>query len=134
MSKVIKSDRTKHCSNLYILFTVLHFICLFGPFLYYIPYGFATGEPSQSVALSLAIIISLLLAAFSVFVDTKSRAGMPKTITWILIIGVLIALKEVETFIYIMSIASILDELLIIRMRAKYKDMYVANKEIDRRK
>lgn len=129
----MKSARTKQCKRLSILFTILHFLCLFGPLLYFIPYAYIVGEVGRKLALSLFLIVALCLSVFAIIGDAKTRGGLAKSIMWIMIIGVSICLTRVETFVYIMAGVSILDELLIVRLRNKYKDAHAANREIDRR-
>ena len=129
----MKSERTKQCKRLSILFLVLHILCLFGPLLYFIPYAYIVGEVGRKLALSLFLIVALCLSVVSIISDAKTRGGMAKSIMWILVIGISICLQEVKVFVYIMAIVSIIDELVIVRLRAKYKDAYAANKEIDRR-
>lgn len=129
----MKSKRTKQCKKLANLYGMLHFFCLYGPFLYFIPYALIMGTVGKKIALSLFLIVSLCLAFFAIIGDAKTRGGLYKTIMWILIIGVLTCLEQAKTFIYLMAIISIIDELLIIKLKDKYKDAYAANKEIDRR-
>lgn len=129
----MKSERTKQCKRLSILFLVLHILCLFGPLLYFIPYAYIVGEVGRKLALSLFLIVALCLSVVSIISDAKTRGGLAKSIMWILVIGISICLQEVKVFVYIMAIVSIIDELVIVRLRAKYKDAYAANKEIDRR-
>lgn len=129
----MKSERTKQCKRLSILFGILHFFALFGPLLYFIPYAYVVGEVGRKLALSLFIIVALCLSVVSILSDAKTRGGLSKTIMWTLVIGISICLQEVKTFVYIMAIVSIIDELVFVRLRAKYKDAYAANREIDRR-
>ena len=129
----MKSERTKQCRRLSILFLVLHILCLFGPLLYFIPYAYIVGEVGRKLALSLFLIVALCLSVVAIISDAKTRGGLAKSIMWILVIGISICLQEVKVFVYIMAIVSVIDELVIVRLRAKYKDAYAANKEIDRR-
>ena len=124
---------TKQCKRLSILFLVLHILCLFGPLLYFIPYAYIVGEVGRKLALSLFLIVALCLSVVALISDAKTRGGFAKSIMWILVIGISICLQEVKVFVYIMAIVSIIDELVIVRLRAKYKDAYASNKEIDRR-
>lgn len=128
-----ESKRTKQCKNLHLLFSILHFLCLFGPFLYYIPYAFVVGATVTKVTLSLSIIVSLTLSFFMLISDATARAGFTKSIMWILVAGVILCLTEVKIFVFIMAFISVLDELIFIKLRDKYKDAAAANKEIDRR-
>lgn len=132
MAKYV-SDRTKQCKHRKNLFGFLHFLCLFGPFLYFIPYGYMIGEVTQKVSMSFTIILSVVLAAISFIVDVKHRAGLHRSIMWALIAGVLFCLKEVEVFIWIMAVCSLIDEMIFTRLRDYYKSALISNKEIDRR-
>lgn len=129
----MKSERTKQCKRLSILFLVLHILCLFGPLLYFIPYAYIVGEVGRKLALSLFLIVALCLSVVAIISDAKTRGGFAKSIMWILVIGISICLQEVKVFVYIMAIVSIIDELVIVKLRAKYKNAYASNKEIDRR-
>ena len=127
------SDRTKQCKILSTIFGVLHFLCLFGPLLYFIPYGYITGETVSKIGMSFTIILSVILAVISILVSVTARAGLHRCIMWVLISGVLFCLKEIQVFIWIMCITSILDELVFTKVREHYKAALISNKEIDRR-
>lgn len=127
------SDRTKQCKTLMIIFGILHFLCLFGPILYFVPYGFIVGEAVSKITLGFSVITSLCLAVIMLFADAAVRGGLTKTIMWLLVLGVVICLAEVKAFIIIMAAVSIIDELVITKLHARYKDAYAANREIDRR-
>ena len=129
----MEHQRTKQCRNLKWLFTILHILCLFGPFFYFIPYGFATGTRAESLGLGFTVIIALVLLVFSIISDIKYRAGLHKAMMWVLIGGILICLQKVEVFIWIMVGVSLLDELIFAPLTAHYKAALIANKEIDRR-
>lgn len=127
------SERTKQCRFLKNLFGLLHFLCLFGPLLYFVPYGYVTGETVQKVALSMTVIVSVVLAVISLIVGVTAKAGLHRCVMWFLIAGVLFCLKEVQVFIWIMCVTSILDELVFVKLRDYYKAALISNKEIDRR-
>lgn len=127
------SDRTKQCRTLTTVFGLLHFLCLFGPLLYFIPYGYITGETVSKIGMSFTVILSVILAVISLLVSVTARAGLHRCIMWILISGVLFCLKEIQVFIWIMAITSILDELVFTKIKDYYKAALISNKEIDRR-
>lgn len=132
MAKYV-SDRTKQCKILTTIFGVLHFLCLFGPLLYFVPYGYTTGAVVEKIAMSFTIIASVILALISVLVSVTARAGLHRCIMWILITGVLFTLQEIQVFIWIMAVTSILDELVFTKVRDHYKAALISNREIDRR-
>ena len=132
MAKYV-SDRTKQCKILTVIFEILHFLCLFGPLLYFVPYGYATGAVVEKIAMSFTVITSVILALISILVSVTARAGLHRCIMWLLITGILFTLPEIQTFIWIMAITSILDELVFTKIRDHYKAALISNKEIDRR-
>lgn len=133
MGKKFVSDRTKQCRTLKNVFEVLHLLCLFGPLLYFVPYGYVTGETVEKIAMSFTVIASVILAVISVLVSVTERAGLHRCIMWLLITGVLFCLKEIQVFIWIMAVASILDELVFTKVKDHYLAALISNKEIDRR-
>ena len=127
------SKRTKQCRTIKSVFSLLHFLCLFGPLLYFIPYGYITGETVSKLGLSFTVIVSLVLSMISLVVDTTHRAGLHRSVMWFLIAGILFCLQDVKVFIWIMAITSIVDELIFTKVRDYYKQAFISNKEIDKR-
>lgn len=127
------SKRTKHCKKLKLFFNILHLLCLFGPMLYFIPYGFITGEVVEKICLSFTVILSIIFSFISLIVGATAKAGLQRSVMWILIAGILFCLKEIQIFIWIMCITSILDELIFSKLKDHFKQAYVANVEIDKR-
>lgn len=127
------SDRTKQCKTIVFIFGLLHFLALFGAFIYFIPHAFAVGSTASKVVLSFAIAFSIVLAAVSVLVDITRRVGLHKAIMWALVLAILLALESVKTFIIIMAIVSIVDELVIMPIYNHYKFALISNKEMDKR-
>lgn len=130
---MMKSDRTKQCQRRKWLFRVLHLLCLFGPFIYFIPYAYATGKIASKLVMNFTVITSLIMAILSLLIDVKNRNGMHRVILWLLIAGVMFCLSEVKTFIWIMTVTSILDELIFVKLKDFYRMAEISNKEIDKR-
>lgn len=133
MAKKPASERTKQCRTLTNVFSIFHFLCLFGPLLYFVPYGYATGETVEKIAMSFTLIASVILVVISVLVSVTARAGLHRCIMWVLITGVLFTLQEIQVFIWVMAVTSILDELVFVKLKDHYKAALISNKEIDRR-
>ena len=132
MSK-IASKRTRQCAALKTTFTVAHLICTLGPIAYYVPVGYAAGTPTEKIGLSFAVITAIIMASISAIISATAKAGLQRCVLWIMIIGVMITLSEVKTFVYVMAAASILDELVFVKLKDHYKAALIANREIDRR-
>lgn len=127
------SKITKKAKAFYIIFGILHLLCLLGPFFYFLPYAFITGAVVSKVALGLSTALSVILALVSLLVDATHKAGLHRSIMWTLIAGVLFCLSSIKPFIWIMAVASILDELIFVPIRDRNKTKYHTNKEIDKR-
>lgn len=127
------SKRTKQCRALKNIFSILHFICLFGPLLYFIPYAYLIGKPVEKISLSFTVIVAIILVAISTITSITARAGLQRCMLWSLICGVLFCLTDIKAFIYIVAISSILDELVFVKLRDYYKTALISNKELDRR-
>jgi uncharacterized membrane protein YhaH (DUF805 family) len=135
MVKVKPSKRTQHCRKMYWIFNLAHFLALFGPFAYYIPYCFIKGENTEKIAVGLSVLTSIILLVMAFIIDVKHRNGLNKTAFWILILGVIYVLNSVNITILvcIMAVISIIDELVFIKLRDLFMAKLNANKEIDRR-
>ena len=70
MAKYV-SDRTKQCKILTTIFGVLHFLCLFGPLLYFVPYGYATGAVVEKIAMSFTVSCCDTLACINLTASLK---------------------------------------------------------------
>lgn len=127
------SKRTKQCKTLSLVLGILHFLCLFGPLLYFVPYAYIVGTAGRKLALSLFLVIALCLSVLSIITSAKTRGGLAKSIMWLLVLGITLCLTEVKTFVYIMAVISIIDELIIVKLRDRYKANYLTNREIDLR-
>ena len=129
---MMMSNRTEKLKKLKNLFTLLHLLCVIGPFIYFIPYAFITGEMISKLSVSLTTILCLVLGAISLIVDEVHRKGLHKTILWLMLLSIALALSnEVKTFIIVMSCVSIVDEMILQPIQASCKRKYLVNKEMD---
>ena len=128
-----KTERTKSLERKYGWLTFFHLLCLFGPLLIFTIIGFSTGTSGDRITLSLTAIVSIILALISTLVSTAHKAGLHRTILWIMILGIMYCLKEVEVFIWVLAVTGILDELVFIPLARRYKNLKTINKEIDLR-
>lgn len=127
------SKRTKKLKIAAIIFGILHLLCLLGPFLYFLPAAFINGETVSKIVLGFSVVTSLILATVSLIIGVKNRAGLHRGIMWLLIAGILFCLESVKPFIWIMAIVSIVDELIFVKLKDKFKTAAATNKEIDKR-
>ena len=127
------SEVTKKAKAKCVIFTILHILCLIGPFLYFVPYAFIVGEVASKLVLSMSLITSFILAGISFLVDFKHRAGLHKSIVWLMIAAILFCLTSVKSFIWIMAGVSLMDELIFCPIKGHYHRKHIINKEIDQR-
>ena len=127
------SDRTKHLRLMKFLFSSLHYIFMFVPLIVFIVMGYVEGTSSQKVTLSLTVAVGLILGILSIFIAVKNRAGLHRTILWTVVIGISFCLSQVEVFVYVMAITSIIDEVLLVKLKDRYTNLLTINKEIDKR-
>lgn len=127
------SKRTKKFKTLSVIFTIIHILCLIGPFLYFLPAAFIMGEVVSKVVLGLSTVTSIILAAISFMISVNHRAGLHRGIMWFLILGILTCLSNIKPFICIMATTSICDELVFTRLRDSFSSKAKINKEIDLR-
>lgn len=126
------SKRTINAKVWYTIFLILHIVCVFGPLCYYIPAAFIAGEVVEKLTLGITAIMAIMVGAISLVVGVTHRAGLHRTMMWLIIIGVMACLSQMQTFIWVIAITSVVDELIITPLLNKYKLIKHTNKEIDR--
>lgn len=126
-------DRTKQCRRRKWFYAFLHFLCLFGPFLFFIPQAFIIGTVVTKIAFSLCAAVGLIIGALGLLAEATHRAGYHKSVGCALLLGLTFALPQLQPLIIAYSVSSILDELIFARRYDHYKDLLKTNKEIDRR-
>lgn len=126
------SKRTKKAAAACIILGILHALCLLGPFLYYLPAAFIAGEIVEKISLGLTTILCIVLALISLVVDASHKAGLHKSIVWVLILAITLSFAHIRPFIYIMAGVSILDELILVPLKEHFRAIKITNKEIDK--
>lgn len=122
------SERTKHCRILYWVLWSVSLLLTIGPMLGYLIYGFATAEVHKKLVLSLTTICALVFGVISILTKKKIRS-----LIWLLMIGLTVALNNITVLVIIYAICSILDEFLVEPAVDRYKTMLISNKEMDKR-
>ena len=139
MKKKKMSNTSKQYKKKKNLFNILHLLCLFGPLFYYLPYAIHTVTKSNNVinttTLGLCACTCIILFIINLLSEAKHRAGLHKSIFWVMLTGVVICLEQmgqVKSFIYVMCITSVLDEIIFSKLKDYYKEKYMINREIDK--
>ena len=110
------------------LFFCLSALCSFGPLIVYVIIGLIQGEWVGKFVLTMTAIASIGLAVF----QTMQKLQL-KSITYIVLIGLWVALDRVLTCIIIIAVCTILDELVFTPLYKRYKEDYHTNLQIDKR-
>ena len=128
-----KSARYKQTLRRRFAYGLLHYLCMLGPMLIFAIIGFTGAEvtTTQKVTFSITSLIAIMLASITLVVhDIGKKKSMSKTITWVLVIGVIYMLANLKPFIWTLAISSILDECLFGRKYELYKELVRTNREI----
>lgn len=124
----MKSQRTKTCGQLAILFSVISALLLFGPFAFYAIKAFIVAETVKKLALGAMFFISGIIYVFCL-----AQKYHPRSIVWLLVLGIYVALEHIIPLIIAVAIASLLDEFVFTPLAKRYRELTRTNKEIDRR-
>lgn len=131
-SEITKSYRFK-----YQVFKILHYLLFLGPIVSFLIYGLSSSDISvtttNKVVMSMSAVVCLILGLLALFVELKHKAGLQRTITWTIILTILITLQQVKPFLITLCITSLIDEWIVLPLVARYKNKLTINKEIDKR-
>ena len=111
-----------------IITGILSFLCSFGPLIVFVIMGFIQGESKAKIVLTMTMVGAIIIASVSAMRKIHLRST-----TFILMIGLLIALDNLLPFILTITICTILDELLFTPLYHRFKEDYHTNKQIDKR-
>lgn len=129
MTKITKKYRNK--KNFLGFLSVL---CTFGPILFFgiqaVIQGIEIGEKA-SIDLTFLIIMTGLAAIFTLI--GVFRKYVYRSIPYFIILGVFFILDSIVPLIITMAICTILDEIIFTPLHAHYKNLFIINKEIDKR-
>jgi hypothetical protein len=122
------SNPTKKYKTLTLFFTILSFIAVAAPLIYYFATGFMIAEVTEKFVLSVSLILALVLTTVSVLAKMHIRAPL-----FIIILALALILDSIFPLILWICIGTIVDEILLTPLRKHFRNKYVINKEIDKR-
>lgn len=122
------SQQTKKYKILAIVFTLLSFLLLAGPLVYYFITGFMIADVSYKFVLSMSLVMCIFLTAISAIAKLNLRCPI-----FILLLGLYFILDSILPLIIILAAATIVDELLLSPLAKHFRNKYSINKEIDKR-
>lgn len=127
--KMAKSKTTKKFATLAIIFTVLSFLLLVGPTLFYVIAGLTTATLTiQKVALVSTVAVSLLLTMLCAVNKWVFRSKI-----WLIVLALFFVIDKFLVMILVFGITQILDELVVSPLARYFRNKTSINHEIDKR-
>lgn len=122
------SETTKKYRMAYWALTVISWTLVFGPLAAYLIYAMIVSGTVQKAGLVTSLFAAIILTGISIILKLHIRSAL-----FIMILGIYLAIREISVLLVIISICTVLDELLITPLQKSFKNKLVINKEIDKR-
>ena len=125
------SEFTKCCRRKLWFFRILDWVCLSLPLLVYLTMALADDgiKVGYKVAVVGTLVIAVILTIFNIIAQKRLRCPI-----WIILIGLFVAIRDhLLPLIIILSIVSVLDDLVFTPIIHYYYTKTVASKAIDQR-
>lgn len=124
------SNQTKKCRRAYWILTILSFILVMGPLLYYVGAAYLAGSivVTKKLALSATLILTIILWAIGTIQKIAYRSKI-----FLVLLGLYFCLDSIIMPLVIISICQITDEIIITPARKRTKIRLITNKELDKR-
>ena len=107
---------------------ILSFLCSFGPLIVFTVMGLVQGDNKDKIVLTMTLMGAIGVAAFAALRKVNMRS-----VTYILMIGLWVALDRLLPFILTVAICTIFDELVFTPLHKRWKEDYHTHKQIDKR-
>ena len=119
---------TNKYKNIYRTFKLLSWAVTILPLIVYFVIAFSKAEVVHKLAIGSMLTIVLILTVINVIGKLQLRSPL-----FLLLIGIYIGLGQILTPLVITSCGVVLDEFIFTPIYKKYKQLYVINREIDKR-
>lgn len=119
---------TKKYKTRYRIYKALSIIITLVPLLIYVVLGFQQGTVGQKVTLGVCLLTALILVMMNILFKHIPRCGL-----WIVLTGLAYACNSITVLLLVLALTTALDELILSPLANKYKQLYIINKEIDKR-
>lgn len=120
---------TKKYHILSITFFISSVLANIGPLLFFIVSAYTQADiVTEKLAMTASLVMSIILTAVWVITRIQLRSRL-----WIILIGLFLCLDYALPAILTIAICQIVDELIICPLQKRYKNLYIINKEIDKR-
>ena len=119
---------TNKYKKLYETFKILSWAVTILPLVVYFVIAFSKAEVVHKLAIGSMLTIVLILTVINVIGKLQLRSPL-----FLLLIGIYVGLGQILTPLVITSCGVVLDEFILTPIYKKYKQLYVINREIDKR-
>ena len=119
---------TNKYKNIYRTFKLLSWAVTILPLIVYFVIAFSKAEVVHKLAIGSMLTIVLILTVINVIGKLQLRSPL-----FLLLIGIYVGLGQILTPLVITSCGVVLDEFIFTPLYKKYKQLYVINREIDKR-
>ena len=119
---------TKNYKCKMVITGILSFLCSFGPLITFVIMGLIESESQEKVVLTMTLIGAICLALIAALKKINLRS-----VSYIIMIGLWVALDRLLPFILTIAICTMLDELIFSPLHKRWKEDYYTNKQIDKR-
>lgn len=122
------SKPTKKYRIGYWILTVLSWVLVFGPLAGYFIYAMIISGTVQKAGLVSTLFAAIVLTVISVIMKLHLRSAL-----FILLLGIYIAIDKISVLLIVVSVCSVLDELVVSPLQRIFKSKLSINKEMDKR-
>ena len=119
---------TNKYKNIYRTFKLLSWAVTILPLIVYFVIAFSKAEIVHKLAIGSMLTIVLILTVINIVGKLQLRSPL-----FLLLIGIYVGLGQILTPLVITSCGVVLDEFIFTPLYKKYKQLYVINREIDKR-
>lgn len=119
---------TNKYKNIYKTFKLLSWAVTILPLIVYFVIAFSKAEIVHKLAIGSVLTIVLILTVINIVGKLQLRSPL-----FLLLIGIYVGLGQILTPLVITSCGVVLDEFILTPIYKKYKQLYIINREIDKR-
>lgn len=111
----------KICRALSILLTLI-------PLLVYTILAFVQGTVGSKITFGMCLLLAAIFTLVNIIFKHRIRCTI-----WIIMIGIYICVSNIIPLLFLMAFSTALDEFILSPLESKYKNLYIINREIDKR-
>ena len=119
---------SKKYKKIYHFFTFLSILLMTAPVTMYSIIALINGTGLQKVTM----VTCLFIAFIFMLINLIFKHHIQCTI-WVMLVGIYMGLDNIMSLIIIMCVTTALDEFIVEPLQKKYKNLYLINREIDKR-